>query len=157
MELATPVTLHNRILNKARIAAKQLVHRRIIVRDYGKPIYRASSRLALLACLEGCIAGHESLYEAGILHRDISLNNLMINEESETNQSWRHFLIDLDQAIYTDRHDPSERTKVGIRIFMAIGLLDGEDHSFLHDDLESFFWVFCGYIQMASLAKALAL
>ncbi|KAG6022452.1 hypothetical protein E4U19_005016 [Claviceps sp. Clav32 group G5] len=116
------------------------VHRRIIVRDYGKPIYRASSRLALLACLEGCIAGHESLYEAGILHRDISLNNLMINEESETNQSWRHFLIDLDQAVYTDRHELSERTKVGTRAFMAIGLLDGEEHSFVHD-LESFFWV----------------
>ncbi|KAG6059784.1 hypothetical protein E4U32_003819 [Claviceps aff. humidiphila group G2b] len=116
------------------------VHRRIIVRDYGKAIYTASSRLALLACLEGCITGHQSLYEAGILHRDVSLNNLMINEESATNKSWPHFLIDLDQAIYTDRHDPSERTKVGTRAFMAIGLLEGEEHSFLHD-LESFFWV----------------
>ncbi|KAG5931270.1 hypothetical protein E4U60_006220, partial [Claviceps pazoutovae] len=87
------------------------VHRRIIVRDYGKAIYKASSRLALLACLEGCITGHQSLYQAGVLHRDVSLNNLMINEESETNLSWPHFLIDLDQAIYTDRHDPSERTK----------------------------------------------
>ncbi|KAG6264880.1 hypothetical protein E4U48_006137 [Claviceps purpurea] len=117
------------------------VHRRVIVRDYGKPIYRASSRLALLACLEGCITGHQSLYQAGILHRDVSLNNLLINEESETNLSLPHFLIDLDQAIYTDRHDPSERTKVGTRAFMAIGLLDGEEHSFVHD-LESFFWVF---------------
>ncbi|KAG5914295.1 hypothetical protein E4U61_005902 [Claviceps capensis] len=117
------------------------VHRRIIVRDYGKAIYRASSRLALLACLEGCITGHQSLYQAGILHRDVSLNNLIINEGSGTNLSWPHFLIDLDQAIYTDRHDPSERTKVGTRAFMAIGLLDGEEHSFLHD-LESFFWVF---------------
>ncbi|KAG6096892.1 hypothetical protein E4U30_001164 [Claviceps sp. LM220 group G6] len=119
------------------------VHRRVIVRDYGKAIYKASSRQALLACLEGCIKGHQSLYEAGILHRDISINNLMINEESnKTNQSWPHFLIDLDHAIEIDRHDAStERTKIGTRAFMAIDLLHGmEEHSFLHD-LESFFWV----------------
>ena len=52
------------------------VHRRVILRDYGKPIYDASSRSALLAALEGCIDGHESLLKAGILHRDISINNL---------------------------------------------------------------------------------
>ncbi|KAG6132527.1 hypothetical protein E4U38_003307 [Claviceps purpurea] len=115
------------------------VHRRVIVQDYGRPIYKASSRQALLACLEGCIKGHQSLYEAGILHRDISISNLMINEE--TNESWPHFLIDLDHAIEIDRHDASnERNKTGTRAFMAIGLLQGEKHSFLHD-LESFFWV----------------
>ncbi|KAG6053956.1 hypothetical protein E4U32_007201 [Claviceps aff. humidiphila group G2b] len=115
------------------------VHHRVIVQDYGKAIYKASSSQALLACLEGCIEGHQSLYEAGILHRDISINNLMINEES--NQSWPHFLIDLDHAIEIDHHDAStERTKTGTRAFMAIGLLQGEEHSFLHD-LESFFWV----------------
>ncbi|KAG5934139.1 hypothetical protein E4U60_004056 [Claviceps pazoutovae] len=115
------------------------VHRRVIVQDYGRPIYKASSRQALLACLEGCIKGHQSLYEAGILHRDISINNLMINEER--NESWPHFLIDLDHAIEIDRHDASnERNKTGTRAFMAIGLLQGAKHSFLHD-LESFFWV----------------
>ncbi|KAG6064397.1 hypothetical protein E4U32_000276 [Claviceps aff. humidiphila group G2b] len=40
-----------------------VVHRRITVQDYGRPIYKASSRKALLACLEGCIKGHKSLYE----------------------------------------------------------------------------------------------
>ncbi|KAH6883582.1 hypothetical protein B0T10DRAFT_139549 [Thelonectria olida] len=43
------------------------VHRRVILRDYGKPIYKASSRVALLAALEGCIEGHESLHNAGLL------------------------------------------------------------------------------------------
>lgn len=33
------------------------VHRRVIVSDYGKPIYRASSRAAMLRALEGCIKG----------------------------------------------------------------------------------------------------
>ncbi|KAM5342897.1 hypothetical protein ACJ41O_013863 [Fusarium nematophilum] len=116
------------------------VHRRVILRDYGKPIYKASSRVALLAALEGCIEGHESLHNAGLLHRDISINNLMINEDDE-NPSRRAFLIDLDLAIKAQREGASgAKGKTGTRAFMAIGALLGEQHSFMHD-LESFFWV----------------
>lgn len=116
------------------------VHRRIILHDYGKPIYKASSRIALLQAIEKCIQGHESLYAAGFLHRDISINNLIINEDSN-NPSWPSFLIDLDLAIKVDRHQASgAREKTGTRAFMAIGVLVGDDHSFM-DDLESFFWV----------------
>ncbi|KAI1306857.1 hypothetical protein F5Y03DRAFT_353239 [Xylaria venustula] len=116
------------------------IHRRIILRDYGKPIYKASSRVALLKALAGCIKGHKSLYKAGFLHRDISINNLMINEDNK-NPSWPSFLIDLDLAIKTDRLQASgAKEKTGTRAFMAIGILSGDDHSFM-DDLESFFWV----------------
>ncbi|KAG6064396.1 hypothetical protein E4U32_000275 [Claviceps aff. humidiphila group G2b] len=116
------------------------VHRRVIVQDYGKPIYKASSRQALLACLEGCIKGHKSLYDNGVLHRDISITNLRINEDQDT-FSWRSFLIDLDVAINTEREQPSgAQGRTGTTAFMAIGLLHGCDHSFAHD-LESFFWV----------------
>ncbi|KAF2844181.1 hypothetical protein T440DRAFT_523703 [Plenodomus tracheiphilus IPT5] len=123
-------------------ATADRVHRRVIVRDYGKPIYMASSRASLLAALEGCIAGYESLYtQAGMLQCDISPNNLMVNED-EDNPSWFAFLIDLDLAIKEDRDKASgARGKTGTRAFMAIGILyDDEQHSFMHD-LESFFWV----------------
>lgn len=116
------------------------VHRRVILRDYGKPIYKASTRSALLSALEDCIEGHESLWKAGFLHRDISVNNLMINED-DNNPSWPSFLIDLDLAIKEQRHGASgAKGKTGTRAFMAIGALLGEQHSFMHD-LESFFWV----------------
>ncbi|KAL2884644.1 hypothetical protein HOO65_100048 [Ceratocystis lukuohia] len=116
------------------------IHRRVIVRDYGKSIYKASSRSALLAGFEGCIQGHESLYKAGFLHRDISINNLMINENDD-NPSWPSFLIDLDLSIKEQREGSSgAKGKTGTRAFMAIGVLLGEQHSFMHD-LESFFWV----------------
>ncbi|OTB20509.1 hypothetical protein K445DRAFT_7288 [Daldinia sp. EC12] len=59
------------------------IHRRTIIHDCGTPIYKASSRSALLAALEGCIKGYESLYGAGLLHRDISINNLIINEDGD--------------------------------------------------------------------------
>ena len=116
------------------------VHRRVILRDYGIPIYKASSRTSLLAALSGCIEGHESLHKAGILHRDISINNLLINEDTD-NPSMPSFLIDLDLAIKEDREGASgAKGKTGTRAFMAIGALLGEQHSFMHD-LESFFWV----------------
>ncbi|XP_044716529.1 kinase [Hirsutella rhossiliensis] len=116
------------------------VHRRVILRDYGKPIYKASCRVALLATLEGCLEGHQSLHKAGFLHRDISINNLMINEDKD-NRSWPSFLIDLDLAIKQQRDGASgAQGKTGTRAFMAIGALLGEQHTFMHD-LESFFWV----------------
>lgn len=58
------------------------IYRRVILCDYGKPIYTASTRSALLLALEGCIKGHESLRKAGFLHRDVSVNNLIINEDA---------------------------------------------------------------------------
>ncbi|KAF4503758.1 hypothetical protein G6O67_008915 [Ophiocordyceps sinensis] len=102
---------------------------------------RASSRVALLVALEGCIRGHRSLHEAGLLHRDISANNLMINE-GEEDPKRRGFLIDLDLAIRHQRPGASgAKGKIGTRAFMAIGALMGnEQHTFMHD-LESFFWV----------------
>jgi hypothetical protein len=123
-------------------ATADRVHRRVIVQDYGKPIYMASSRASLLAALEGCIAGYESLYtQAVMLQCDISPNNLMVNEDDD-NPSWHAFLIDLDLAIREDREKSSgAQGKTGTRAFMAIGILyDDEQHSFMHD-LESFFWV----------------
>ncbi|KAL5903025.1 hypothetical protein ACKVV7_011466, partial [Pyricularia oryzae] len=78
-------------------ALSNRVHRRVILRDYGNPVYKARSRSALLAALEGCIQGHESLLKAGVLHRDISINNLIINEDD--NHCWPSFLIDLDLAV----------------------------------------------------------
>lgn len=112
------------------------VHRRIILSDYGIPIYKASSREALLAALANCIEGHKSLrLKAGLLHRDISIGNLIVNKDG------RGFLIDLDLAIKEEHIAASgSKGKIGTRAFMAIGALLGEQYSFMHD-LESFFWV----------------
>lgn len=87
------------------------------------------------------LEGYESLHtKAKFLQGDISTGNLILNDDDE-NPSWPAFLIDLDLAIKEERERPSgARGKTGTRAFMAIGLLLGEKHSFMHD-LESFFWV----------------
>ncbi|KAJ2990197.1 hypothetical protein NUW58_g3071 [Xylaria curta] len=117
------------------------IHRRVVISDYGKPIYEASSLEVLLDAWGRCIQGHKSLLHlASLLHRDVSINNLMVNEDPE-NPSWPSFLIDLDLAVYEQREGASgAQGRTGTRAFMAIGALLGEQHSFMHD-LESFFWV----------------
>lgn len=128
------------------------VHRLIITRDPGKPIYKASSPVALIIGLSGAIKGenlimnmesiadlilgHESSLNAGILHRDVSIGNIMLTENEDDG-----FLIDYDLAIKTTSDRASGAPgKTGTKVFMAIGALLGEPHSFMHD-LESFFWV----------------
>lgn len=115
-------------------ALSNRVHRRIVLRDYGMPIYKASTPSVLLSRMADCIEGHQSLLEKiDVLHRDISINNLLMNSKG--------FLIDLDLAIKRSRIGVSgAKGKTGTRAFMSIGALLGEQHSFMHD-LESFFWV----------------
>ena len=61
--------------------------------------------------------------------------------EDPKNPSLPTFLIDLDLAIKDARKQASGAgNKTGTKVFMAIGALKGEQHSFMHD-LESFFWV----------------
>nr|KMM71460.1 hypothetical protein CPAG_07767 [Coccidioides posadasii RMSCC 3488] len=126
---------------KATATIQYRVHRRVVVQDYGKCIYKATSRVLLLSALDGCIRGYQSLHErAGMIQSDISLGNLMVNEEDD-DSSQKAFLIDLDLAVKEQREGFSgARGKTGTRAFMAIGVLYGEKHSFMHD-LESFFWV----------------
>ena len=60
----------------------------------------------------------------------------MLNEKEDDG-----FLIDLDLAIKIDDEQASGApSKTGTKIFMAIGALLGDHHTFMHD-LESFFWV----------------
>jgi hypothetical protein len=95
------------------------VYWRIIVKDYGKAIYKASSRLVLFAALKGYIKGYKSLCKGGILNRDISINNLIINKDLN-NLSWSLFLINLDLAIREDRdYALGAKGKIGTRAFYS--------------------------------------
>ncbi|EFP91159.1 FunK1 9 [Puccinia graminis f. sp. tritici CRL 75-36-700-3] len=117
------------------------VLRRLILKDVGVPIWKVDSPLRLLEALEGCITGHLALLKAGYLHRDISINNLMINNKT-TDPDRKSFVIDLDWATpYPTLNDRDLHARIGTKAFMSINLLMGEDSHTHVDDLESFFWV----------------
>ncbi|KAI9615426.1 hypothetical protein H4Q26_011364 [Puccinia striiformis f. sp. tritici PST-130] len=96
---------------------------------------------ALLEALEGCIQGHRALFNAGILHKDISVNNLMFDNQTD-DPNRKSFLIDLDVAVpYPTEHDEDDCVRAGTKVFMSINLLlQRNSHTYV-DDLESFFWV----------------
>ena len=81
-----------------------------------------------------------------ILHRDISINNIMITlPQYPRPDKFLGFLIDLDLAVCISGRSPGppcgapERT--GTYEFLFIPLLYGEPGHYYHDDLQSFFFV----------------
>ena len=86
-------------------------------------------------------AGHQDLLrQKKILHRDISIGNVLITEGGDEG-----FLIDLDHALRVDREGASgAKGRTGTKVFMSIGLLLQGDSERLHSfmgDPESMFWV----------------
>jgi serine/threonine protein kinase len=89
---------------------------------------------------DSLVLGYRWLYEVPkILHRDISLNNLMLRKEDGHVYA---VLNDLDLAVNADVQRQSSKHRTGTTPFMAIDLLDGEPtvHFYRHD-LESLFYV----------------
>ena len=95
----------------------------------------------LLTALRDAIKAHKSLYiDGGILHRDISENNIIITDPRKAD-GFAGMLIDLDLAILSEQLPSGVRQQTGTMEFMAIEVLRGNvRHTYRHD-LESFFYV----------------
>ncbi|KAL0630751.1 hypothetical protein Q9L58_010399 [Maublancomyces gigas] len=117
------------------------VHTRILMRQ-GRELTTFSGTSELLWGFHDAIQGHRSLVESDILHRDISIDNIMLSDPADRSDGKRGFIIDLDLAVQISSTQPSSAPhRTGIMEFNAIGVLRGERHTFRHD-LESFFYVF---------------
>lgn len=91
------------------------------------------------------ILAHYVVYtEAHILHRDLSVGNIMFRRE---NDEVIGVLIDWDLAIPLEPYalpDPSSKHRTGTAAFMALELLGNEGAPIKHEyrhDLESFGWI----------------
>ncbi|KAI5779566.1 hypothetical protein EDC01DRAFT_305336 [Geopyxis carbonaria] len=118
------------------------VHARLVFYTVGENIAEFTSVRHLLEVFRDAIKCHQSLFEkANILHRDISINNIMISKAPSVDGP-KGFLIDLDYAKMVDSETRSGAPhRTGTVEFMAIEVLSGKAiHSWRHD-LESFFYV----------------
>jgi hypothetical protein len=136
----------------ARTKIPNRLHRRIIL-ERGTVVRDIPfiSGHQLLLCLRDAIRGHrELLTKAGILHRDISINNIVLAHTPLADE-YTAFLIDLDLAvpIASARASAKEATpkpapkRTGTFEFMSIEMLfaqPGFTHCY-YDDLQSFFFV----------------
>ncbi|KAJ3577897.1 hypothetical protein NPX13_g2667 [Xylaria arbuscula] len=109
----------------------------LIVSPAGRVISDFKTTRELLESMRDAIKAHKSLYvTGGILHRDISSNNIIITEPDKSN-GFKGMLIDLDMA---KEKDSEALHRTGTMQFMAVEVLQKVDHTYRHD-LESFFYV----------------
>ncbi|KAI0729233.1 hypothetical protein C8Q72DRAFT_993433 [Fomitopsis betulina] len=78
-------------------------HMRLVVETVGRPLHEFSSTRELVQVIRDAIIGHRQAYRAGIIHRDISNNNVLIYDGSAFTRKLRAFigfLIDFDYGFY---------------------------------------------------------
>ncbi|KIJ50821.1 hypothetical protein M422DRAFT_244768 [Sphaerobolus stellatus SS14] len=93
-------------------SVRDRIHTQIVFTPTGKPLSQFSSRKELLLAFCDAAIAHRNIYEkAGILHRDITPENIMINADGEEGN--RGFLIHFNRAIRIKGDSPySDRTQL---------------------------------------------
>ncbi|KAF9463864.1 hypothetical protein BDZ94DRAFT_1191989 [Collybia nuda] len=110
----------------------------------------------LVTCIaDGMEAAQEAFSQARVLHRDISVGNIMIILKD--NDERRGVLIDWDHCIILkDKQSPSQMLRTGTWQFMSAHLLQGINHSHSAlDDRESAYWVLL-YMALRFLKNSLS-
>ncbi|KAG8741761.1 hypothetical protein FRC10_002428 [Ceratobasidium sp. 414] len=118
---------------------------RVLVLPLYLPLYKVPDpKTFMQACISLLQAIHDLYDKGSILHRDVSVNNLMVKREKQS----EGVLIDLDLAheekpAGANEQGPTSLHRTGTLPFMALDLLQGqENHPHYHrHDLESFVYV----------------
>ncbi|KAF9486552.1 hypothetical protein BDN70DRAFT_870137 [Pholiota conissans] len=124
---------------------------RVILANYGnRTIDKFSDRLELLYGFRDAIRGHQNLWNSGVLHGDISMENILLLMLSHSTSGGRGVLIDLDMAMWVIGSQASVSRslhKMGTRTYQSVNLLESQykprtnfSRDYL-DDLESFYYL----------------
>ncbi|KAF5340990.1 hypothetical protein D9611_006070 [Ephemerocybe angulata] len=115
---------------------------------YGAPLHRFTSQRQVVEALRDAIKGHLNLLKAGVLHQDISIDNILFGEGGG---EYKGVIIDLGMA--AEVNGPSTYVPVehpgGTYLYTSVCVLDALNPCYpalprdYLDDLESFFYVFC--------------
>ncbi|KAJ7100260.1 hypothetical protein B0H15DRAFT_927750 [Mycena belliarum] len=139
-------------------------HMRTLLTPVGVPLNTFKSSKDFARALLTAIEHHEIANAAGVLHRDVSEGNVLLQETCNTVGTSKAFLVDWDYAEFTPTGlhnfnkwfpDREEATKgyesiekslkdlTGTQPFLAIELMEEPTvrHE-AHHDLESFYWLF---------------
>ncbi|EPQ56820.1 hypothetical protein GLOTRDRAFT_137347 [Gloeophyllum trabeum ATCC 11539] len=136
----------NAFLPEAKFCPR--THYRVVLESVGIPLSRFTSTRQLVKAVRDAVKGLRDMAKAGILHRDISINNIMISaSRKEEHNAWG-FLIDPEYASFiNDKQSTSDLRRItGTIQFISIALqrktkgVPRVVHQSWHD-LESVYWV----------------
>ncbi|KAI0057013.1 hypothetical protein BV25DRAFT_1831656 [Artomyces pyxidatus] len=120
-------------------------HYRLMLETIGKPVWTFKSSYQLFSVVWDAIEGHSGAYEAGILHCDVSVGNILIGPDG------CGLLIDWDLATsVAELNMPGrQREMTGTWQFCSAAMLlkPGTHRHVLADDLESFVHV-CAWLAL---------
>ncbi|KZT08075.1 uncharacterized protein LAESUDRAFT_757773 [Laetiporus sulphureus 93-53] len=144
-------TLSQKFLPGVRSPCARL-HYRMVLKQLGRPLYEYQHSAQLIYLLWCVLLAHRGAYKAGILHRDLSPMNIVINEvdprdrnmlmalNADEPEHGAGLLIDFDLGKFLDQleNGPAQFERSGTWQFMSALLLKyPKKQNSLSDDLES--------------------
>ncbi|KAH9855751.1 hypothetical protein C2E23DRAFT_548717 [Lenzites betulinus] len=121
-------------------------HIRMVIDKVGRPLTQFTCTRELIEAVRDAVLGHKRAWEdARVLHRDISVGNILIADEPTNEPNSSGFLHDFDYSWMENGgpDDVRQAGRTGTYYFMARELVSaapGTIHD-CHHDLESFYWV----------------
>ncbi|ESK81051.1 other 1 protein kinase, partial [Moniliophthora roreri MCA 2997] len=115
-------------------------HYFIVLKEIGRPLSEFRTTKELVTALRDALQAHTEAYRRGILHRDISIGNILINEDGGG------LLIDWEFSKPIANPEVRVMARTGTWQFMSAHLLSNKPGTVEHtlvDDVESFFHVLC--------------
>ncbi|KAJ2146269.1 hypothetical protein IW136_000640 [Coemansia sp. RSA 678] len=132
------------IAEDTRAKVPNRIHRRIVMSPVGEPIHNLKSIDELIVIVGDVMAAHTAIAKrCGLLHRDLSVNNIMFCRDA--NGGVKGMLVDFDNACrIADMENMKQPDCVGTLPFMSIGNLEmsGVKRTVL-DDWESLIYILC--------------
>ncbi|KAI0089094.1 hypothetical protein BDY19DRAFT_1048081 [Irpex rosettiformis] len=132
-------------------APLKLEHCRIALKEFARPLEDYENSKGLITIVSHALEGHDNAWnKAKILHRDISVNNIMfvVAQDEETTREMNGILIDWDLCKERDElnNNRTQNGRSGTWAFMStLSLLHPLKPNDLADDLESFIHVITYY------------
>ncbi|KAI0645268.1 hypothetical protein C8Q79DRAFT_927481 [Trametes meyenii] len=117
-------------------------HYRVVVEEIGKPLEEFSNGFQLVQAFLCCVTAHSRAYAHGIIHRDISVGNMLLYKRP--GGTWQGLLNDWELSKHLEQQEPGGRQpdRTGTWQFMSVNALNKHTKPIvIQDELESFFHV----------------
>ncbi|EIW54502.1 uncharacterized protein TRAVEDRAFT_88385, partial [Trametes versicolor FP-101664 SS1] len=134
------VTYHRDVAPDTRCPLKKHSHYRLVVKEVGRPLEDFYNGQGLVNAIYCCVHAHSEAYAKGIIHRDISVGNMLLYTNEKNIECG--LLNDWELSKHVDDESPEGRQldRTGTWEFLSVFAHHEPEKTILvPDELESFF------------------